>query len=317
MLQALRDPLVKRWPKEFRGDLRVAMQDFTVRGNRMYYRERLFLPPTDEAKTQVIYRIHSSGPGGHPGRVKTLELVTRTYWWPRMSLDVETFVRGCDLCFRTKTSRSAPPGFLKPLPVPFRAWSDISVDYITPLPDCERYGSVYKHILVVVCRLTKMRHFIATRTLDVNELADAFISRVYALHGSPDTIISDRGTQFVSAFWKQLSTRLGIHLKPSSAYHPETDGQTERINSGIEQYLRSFMNFHQNDWVDWLPIAEFAQNNVSSETTGVSPFFANYGFHPRLGTEPTDPCPPDLSVIQKRQFYRANVVAERFERILA
>ncbi|QLI66561.1 Transposon Tf2-12 polyprotein [Metarhizium brunneum] len=316
MLTALRDPNVKCWPKSVRREIRIAMQDCKVRGNRIYYRDRLFLPPTDEAKIQIIYRTHSSGPGGHPGRVKTLDLITRTYWWPRMSKDVEIFVKGCDLCVRTKTSRSAPPGFLQPLPVPFRAWSDISVDYITPLPDCKRFQSIYKHILVIVCRLTKMRHFVATRTLNVDELADAFVSRVYALHGAPDNIVSDRGPQFVSEFWRQLSRRLGISLKHSSAYHPETDGQTERMNSGVEQYLRAFMSFHQNDWVDWLPLAEFAANNATSDTTGVSPFFANYGFHPRLGIEPADPCPPNLSMAQRRGFYKANTVAERFERIL-
>ena len=317
MLAALRNPAVRHWPKDIQRQLRVAMQDCTVHGNYIYYRDRLFLPPTDDAKLQVIYRTHSSGPGGHPGRVKTLDLINRTYWWPRMSYDIKTFVLGCDLCFRTKNPRSAPPGFLQPLPVPFRAWSDISVDYITPLPDCIRDGSVYKHILVVVCRLTKMRHFIATKTLNADELANAFVNRVYALHGAPDHIVSDRGTQFVSEFWKQLSKRLNVSLKHSSAFHPQTDGQTERINAMIEQFLRAFTNFAQDDWVDWLPIAEFALNNVTSETTGTSPFFANYGFHPRLGTEPADPCPPDLSYTQKRQFYKANAVADRFERILA
>lgn len=114
MLAALRDPDVKHWPQKIRSELRIAMQDCVVRGNRIYYRERLFLPPTDEAKIQVIYRTHSSGPGGHPGRVKTLDLITRTYWWPKMSRDVQTYVKGCDLCVRTKAARSAPPGSYNP-----------------------------------------------------------------------------------------------------------------------------------------------------------------------------------------------------------
>ena len=316
MLAALRDPQVRRWPKPLRKELRIAMMDCKEVAGRIYYRDKLFLPPNDELRTQVIYRTHSTGPAGHPGRVKTLDLVSRTYWWPRISRDVEEFVRACALCTRTKASRSAPPGFLQPLPVPFRAWSDISIDYITPLPECDRNGLKYKHLLVIVCRLTKMRHFVPVPDLTVETLASAFISRVYCLHGAPDSIVSDRGTQFIAEFWKQLSDRLGIRLRHSSAFHPETDGQTERVNAGVEQYLRAFMNFHQDDWVDWLPLAEFAANNVVSETTGVSPFFANYGFHPQLGIEPTKPCPPNLSSVQKRQFYKANVVADRFERIL-
>ena len=316
MITALRDPQVLRWPKALRKELRIAMTDCKIVGNRVYYRDRLFAPPDDELHTQIIYRTHSTGPAGHPGRVKTVDLVSRTYWWPRLTKDVEEFVRACELCDRIKPSRSAPTGFLQPLPVPFRAWSDISVDYITPLPECERDGRKFKHIVVVICRLTKMRHFIPVTGLTAEELATAFVNRVYCLHGTPDNVISDRGTQFVSEFWRHLSDRLTIRLKHSSAFHPETDGQTERANAGVEQYLRGFMNFHQDDWVDWLPLAEFASNNVVSETTGVSPFFANYGFHPKLGTEPTEPCPPNLSPAQKRQFYKANVVADRFERII-
>ena len=316
MIAALRDPHIHRWPKALRKELRISMTDCKLIRDRIYYRDRLFAPPDDELRTQIVYRTHSTGPAGHPGRVKTLDLISRTYWWPRLSRDVEEYVRACELCDRVKASRSAPPGFLQPLPVPFRAWSDISVDYITPLPECTRDGRMYKHIVVVVCRLTKMRHFIPVTGLSAEELATAFTSRIYALHGTPDNIVSDRGTQFVSEFWRHLTERLGVRLKHSSAFHPETDGQTERVNAGVEQYLRAFMNFHQDDWVDWLPLAEFASNNVTSETTGVSPFFANYGFHPKLGTEPTEPCPPNLSVTQKRQFYKANVVADRFERII-
>jgi hypothetical protein len=316
MTTALSNPTTRRWPKHLRKILRAPMLDFTVRQGRIWFRERLFAPPDDELRTQILYRTHNTAPAGHPGRVKTTELVTRDYWWPRMSRDIETYVQACELCVRTKSSKLSPQGFLKPLPVPFRAWSDISVDYITPLPDCIWYDRTYKHVLVVVCRLTKMRHIIPVSKIDTSELVDVFISRVYSLHGCPDNIVSDRGTQFVSQFWNQLSTRLGVTLKHSSSFHPETDGQTERVNSSVEAYLRAFMNFHQDDWVQWLPLAEFAMNNVVSETTGTSPFFANYGFHPKLGIEPSQPAPPNLSVTQKREFFRANNIADRFNRII-
>src|SRR5204863_8578327 len=134
------------------------------------------------------------------------------------------------------------------------------------------------HILVVVCRLTKMRHFIPMEGLSAEELATAFTNRVYALHGVPDNIVSDRGTQFISEFWRHLSERLSIALKHSSSFHPETDGQTERLNAGVEQYLRAFMNFLQDNWVDWLPLAEFAANNVASEIPGSPRFSRTTGF---------------------------------------
>ncbi|KAI0992602.1 hypothetical protein K3495_g15583, partial [Podosphaera aphanis] len=233
-----------------------------------------------------------------------------------MTKDISDYVKACELCVRTKTPRSAPPGFLQPLPLPIRPWSEISVDYISPLPKCKFNGILYKHLLVVVCRLMKMRHFIPVTSLEADALANAFVCRVYCLHGSPENIVSDRGSQFVSQFWRELSSRLGVTLMPSSAFHPETDGQTERVNASVEQYLRAFVNYHQDDWVEWLPLAEFAGNNAVSETTGVSPFFANYGFNPKLGVEPQKPCPPMFSAAQREEFYRANNVADRFSIIL-
>jgi hypothetical protein len=199
------------------------MADCRVLNSRIYVRGKLFLPPDNELRTQAIYRTHSSGLGGYPGRMKTLDLLNRTYWWPQMSRDVATYIRACELCIRTKSPRSSPQGFLQPLPIPFRVWSDISVDYIMPLPKCVRSGIEYQHLLVIVCRLTKMRHFVPTAGLTMQELVNAFVNRVYSLHGCPDTIILDRGTQFVSQFWKHLSTRLNTKLQPSSAFHPEMD----------------------------------------------------------------------------------------------
>jgi transposase InsO family protein len=316
LITAIQDPTITKWPKELRKLVRVPMTDCKVHNRKLYYRDRLYAPPDDELRTQLIYRAHNTGPAGHPGRVKTLDLITRSWWWPNMSRDIEQYVKACNMCVRSKASRLAPQGFLQPLPLPYRAWSDISVDYITPLPKSTHYGRTYQHLLVVVCRLTKMRHLIPVTSLNAEELADAFVSRVYCLHGCPDNIVSDRGSQFVSEFWTQLSKRLGVTLKHSSSFHPESDGQTERINSAVEAYLRAFMNFHQDDWVQWLPLAEFAMNNVVSDTTGTSPFYANYGFHPQLGIEPSKPPSGNLSIAQKQQFYRANAVADRFERIL-
>jgi hypothetical protein len=317
VMRALADPGARAWPKQLKQQLRVPYAECRAVAGKAYFRDRLIIDPEDtDMHLQLIHRTHASGPGGHPGRVKTLDLMNRKYWWPKMSIAVRSYCNACLLCDKTKTPRSLPTGFLKPLPVPLAPWRDISVDYITPLPPCGRRGQEFHHVAVVVDRLTKMRHFIPTTTLEAEELADRFIERVYSLHGVPETIISDRGTQFVSAFWRALSARLGVALRPSSAFHPQTNGQTERINAELEQYLRLFCDWAQDDWVDWLPLAEFAGNNTTSETTGVSPFFANYGFHPRMGVEPAQPCPPNITEAQRREFFRASEIAERFKAIL-
>ncbi len=316
MLKALENPHTKRFGPLIRKEIRVAKADCKTIQGRIYIKERLFIPQDEALRLQILHRTHSSAPGGHPGRFKTYDLLRRTYFWPRLSRDVATFVQGCHLCRRTKNPRNSPTGFLKPLPVPFRPWSDISVDYVGPLPPCKRQGHTYEYILVIVDRLTKMRHYHPVINMSAEILANTFIANVYRLHGTPNTIISDRGTQFVSTFWDELSRRLGVKLNHSTAYHPETDGQTEIVNNNMEQYLRAYTSFYQDDWVDWLPLAEFAGNNAVSETTGVSPFFANYGFNPNMGTEPTQPPTAPKTSARQREFHNATTVADRIERIL-
>ena len=164
---------------------------------------------------------------------------------------------------------------------PNRAWSDLSMDFIVELPKSKDMTT----IMVVVDRLTKMSHFIPFRCLPTASIAaDAFINNV-KLHGFPDSIVSDRGSQFTSDFWNRLCDLLNINHSLSTSNHPQTDGQTERVNGVLEQYLRCFINEKQNNWVDLLPFAEFAYNNTIQQSINQSPFFANYGFNPKFNPE--------------------------------
>ena len=153
------------------------------------------------------------------------------------------------------------------------------MDFITGLPPSSSYDS----ILVIVDRYTKMGLFIPTvATLSVEGLANLVITWVIAKHGTPTDIVSDCGALFISNFWKSLAKRLDIKLNLSTAYHPETDGQTERLNQILEQYLRIYVDYLQDDWALLLPLAEFAYNNAEHAATNITPFFANKGFHPSL-----------------------------------
>ena len=261
---------------------------------RLRYRDRLYVPEHRPLRLRIMEDHHSSAVAGHPGRSKTLELICRTYYWPKMHQDVDRFVRNCHTCQRSRTSRHAPYGITRPLPIPERAWQDVSLDFVVGLPWSEGFNAV----LVVVCRLTKMRHLIPCRdSCTAENLADLYLRNVARYHGLPKTIISDRGTQFISQFWKAVCEAWGVTLKLSTAYHPETDGQTERLNAVMEQYLRAHVNYLQDDWATWLHLAEFAANNQASETTGLSPFFANYGFDPRWQDTPLEtPATPDAEI---------------------
>ena len=192
---------------------------------------------------------------------------------------VKEFVTTCDICSRSKIPRHRPYGLLRPLEIPKKPWTSISMDFIVDLPPSKGFDSIF----VVVDRLTKMAHFVPrNKIVTGEETARLFIDNVYKYHGLPDDIISDRGTQFTSKFWQSLFKILQVEIKLSSAYHPQTDGQTERVNQVLEQYLRCSINYHQDNWIDLLPLAEFAYNNTIQDSTKQTPFFANSGHHPRF-----------------------------------
>ena len=186
----------------------------------------------------------------------------------------------CDQCQRMKNRAEMPAGKLKPNEVPERLWQHILVDLITKLPISKGHNS----ILVVCDRFSKMSHFVATTEKTMaEELARLFRDNVWKLHGLPESMISDRGPQFAAGLTKELNKMLGIETKLSTAYHPQTDGQTERTNQELEQYLKIYINHRQNNWSEWLATAEFAFNNKVHTATKMSPFKANYGREPRMG----------------------------------
>ena len=228
---------------------------------------------------EVLGHFHDHKTAGHPGIRRTIKLIQRRFFWPKMRQTVTSYVRTCLACAQAKSHRHKPYGLLKFLPIPARPWSSISMDFIEGLPSLEGYNT----ILAVVCQLTKQAIFIECKsTDDTPRFAELFLKHVFSKHGLPTDIISDRGKLFVSKFWTSLCKLLDVRCNLSTAYHPETDGQTERVNSIIELYIRMYCNYAQDDWVPLLPLGEFAYNNAPHSATGVSPFFANKAYHPTL-----------------------------------
>ena len=237
------------------------------------------IPDVPELKKEIIENQHSAKLAGHPGRDRTLELIQRNYWWPNMRADVEDFVAHCEQCQRNKASNQRPAGLLSPLPIPDMPWDSVGIDFIVGLP-----ASLKGHnaIAVFIDRLTKMVHLApTTTTVTAAQTADLFIWNVVRFHGMPKDTITDRGTQFAGTFWKAVLKQLGAKAKFSSAYHPQTDGQTERANRVVADTLRNYCDQAQTYWDEHLPIVEFAINNSTSSATEQTPFYLNYGFHPR------------------------------------
>ncbi|KAE9024981.1 hypothetical protein PF011_g3257 [Phytophthora fragariae] len=229
------------------------------------------------APTRIIHEFHDSPMGAHLGREKTFAAVSRDFFWPHMYKWVRKWVRTCETCQRVKPSKlSQAP--LRPLPIATEGWRSVSMDFIFGLPpDAEgRTG-----VLGFVDRFTKMVHLIpVSDTVTAAETAAHFIDCVFRHHGLPESIVSDRDPRFTSAFWSSLFQLLGTKLSMSTAAHPETDGQTERVNRVLEDVLRSYaMSFAS--WSSFLPLAEFSLNNAEHASTGLTPFFANNARHPR------------------------------------
>ena len=268
------EEMKKAGVKELRGN------EWKIEGDLVLKEGKIYVPKDEELRVEII-RLHHDVPAtGHGGRWKTVELVTRNYWWPGMTRDVGKYVEGCDLCQRMKNRTEELVGKLKLSEVPQKMWSYLTVDFITKLSVVAG-----KDVILVGCdRLSKMTHFVATTEgTSAEGLARLFRDNVWKLHGLPESVVLDRGPQFAAELTKELNRMLGIKTKLSTAFHPQTDGQTERMNQELEQYLRLFVEHRQKDWPEWLALAEFVVNNKTHTATKMSPFMANYGKEMRMG----------------------------------
>ena len=214
--------------RELRGN------EWKIEGELVLKEEKVYVPKNEELRAEVIQLHHDVPMTGHGGRWKTVELVTRNYWWPGVTRNVGRYVEGCDLCQRMKNRIEEPAGKLKLSEVPQKTWTHLMVDFITKL-----LVVAGKDAILIVCdRLSKIIHFVATTEgTSAEGLARLYQDNIWKLHGLPESVVSDRGPQFVAELTKELNKILGIKTKLSTAFHPQTDRQTERMNQELEQYL--------------------------------------------------------------------------------
>jgi hypothetical protein len=264
--------------------------------NGVWYRKtklpqivQIVIPNNDDLKKEILRECHDTLYSGHPGVQSTYQNIFRRYWWPGLFKDTEQYVLHCPVCQMHKPLPYTH-GKMTPLAIPKSRWESISMDLITDLP---RTLAGSDSILTVVDRFSKMAHFIpTTKTCTAEKVADLLIKHVISKHGLPKSIVSDRDTRFATSnFSKQLWNLTGTQLCTSTSYHPQTDGQTERYNRMIEQTLRMYVQPHGRDWEKLLPMCEFAINNNHHSSIGTTPFYLNYGFHPRTPLSLSFPSP--------------------------
>jgi hypothetical protein len=197
------------------------------------------------------------------------------FWWHGMKREIAFYIARCDVCQHVKAEHQRPVGLLQPLKIPTWKWEEVGMDFITGLP---RSNRGHDSIWVIVDCLTKVAHFLPIKTTDRGQnLAELYISRIVSLHGVPKKIVSDRGSQFTSRFWESLHRALGTNLSFSTAFHPQTGGQTERVNQILEDMLCACVLSYGAKWEDCLPFAKFSYNNSYQASLQMAPFEALYG----------------------------------------
>jgi hypothetical protein len=219
---------------------------YECRQGTLFYEGRLVISKQSQLIPSLLEEFHSSPHGGHSGFYKTYRRIAANVYWIGMKGTIQEFVRNCDICQRQKYMASSPGGLLQPLPIPNQIWEDISMDFITGLPKSKGYEAIF----VVVDRLSKYSHFIPLKhPYTARSIAELFCKEIVRLHGIPLSIVSDRDPIFMSSFWRELFKMQGTKLKMSTAYHPESDGQTEVVNRCLETYLRCFSSDQPKMWV--------------------------------------------------------------------
>jgi transposase InsO family protein len=264
----------------------------TSDGLLLYKGKRLVVPNQRSLVHELLRLHHDAETAGHWGVQKTLELLQRKFKWEGMRQDVEEYVLTCPVCQRNAAPRHKPYGKLQPLPQPSRPWKEISMDLITQLPISLRRTEEYDAILTIVDRYTKMAVFLpVTNDIGAADLAEVLHTEVELRFGAPSGIVSDRDSRITSKFWAEICYHSLIKRRLSTAFHPQTDGQTEILNRIVETYLRAFTNLEQMNWAKLLPTAAFAYNNSLNHTLRMSPFRAMYGYDPEFHVDVADDVP--------------------------
>ncbi|GJX83129.1 putative reverse transcriptase domain-containing protein [Tanacetum coccineum] len=235
---------------------------------------RSWIPCFGELRALIMHESHKSKYSIHPGSDKMYQDLKKLYWWPNMKAEIATYVSKCLTCAKVKIEYQKPSGLLVQPEIPKWKWENITMDFVTKLP---RTAAGQDTIWVIVDRLTKSTHFLPMRERNVEKLTRQYLKEVVSKHGVPVSIISDRDGKFTSHFWKSLHKALGTRLDMSTAYHPKTDGQSERTIQTLEDMLRACVLDFGKGWDKHLPLVEFSYNNSYHTSIKAAPFEALYG----------------------------------------
>src|SRR5882724_2228413 len=267
------EEIMKSGPRK----IHQGLKEWNAEDGLILYRGRIYVPNELELRREVVKSCHDPPIMGHPGRYKTLEIVQRNYWWPGMSTFVKNYVEGCVTCQESKNITHPTKEPIHPTEIPAMPFEIITTDFITDFPVCQGKDA----ILVVTDRHTKAFEAIpCNKTITADQTADLLVKHIFLRYGVPKKMISDRGPQYASKVMKEVLNSMGVRSALSTAYHPQTDGASERINQELEQYLRAYCTKMHDAWVDYLPYAVAAHNNRVHSATKETPFYLLHRYKP-------------------------------------
>lgn len=250
---------------------------YKLKDGLIRYKGRIWLGHNSALQNKIFGALHDSSIGGHSGFPVTYRRIKTLFAWPGMKKQIKLKVKECSICQQAKPDRFRYPGLLQPLPVPSGAWQTVTMDFIEGLPKSRRFNC----IMVVVDKLSRYAHFLPlAHPFSAADVAELYMEGVFKLHGLPLAVVSDHDKIFTSNFWEQLFQSVGTKLHMSTTYHPQTDGQTERVNQCLETYLRYFTHSCPSKWSTWLYLVEYWYNTTYHSTLEQTPFEVLYGHTP-------------------------------------
>ncbi len=257
----------------------IKLKNCRTQNEILYHDSQLWVLFNELLQMNLIREMHDQSSVNHSDILRTVKVIKRNYYWSFMRKTIDQYIRNCYICQRSKTSRNKSNDLLQSLSISEQRWQDIAMNFIINLSDSSEYNA----ILMIICRLSKERHYIFCiiddEDITVEKTAEMLIQWVYQTHNLSSFIVSDRDSQFISILWKFLCKRLSISLQLFIIYHFQIDDQSKRVNQNIKRYLRFFCSYMQNDWSKWLLMIEFVNNNILFSVIFLTLFFMNKNFH--------------------------------------
>jgi transposase InsO family protein len=294
--------------ESFPGLRRTLPEGYHIEDGLLLHKGRLCVLRDTLLCTRLIQEAHSQPSSAHPGGTKTYQLLAPKYYWVGMGADCKRYVANCKDCRAAHSNQTKQQGLLHPLPVPAYPMQHLCMDF-KEFPK-DKHG--FDTILVFIDRLGKDAVTIPChKNIDARGVATLFLQWIYRFGHTPESIVSDRGPQFVSSFWNEFCRIIGVKIKLSTAYHKQTDGQTEIMNKYIDQRLRPFVNYYQDNWSELLPMIDRAQMTLPHSSIGMAPYRLKFGLDPRTSWDWNTP--KANTPLEKLNYEDARKLAERMK----